>query len=311
MFKKMLPYIIGILGITIPSYIAYDIYYKSVKVTDFKVQKYYHSDALRTLDRNFVQERIEMKVDENIIESFYIFHYRIINKGNTPILPKDFTQPVTFSVNKPWKIMYIGGGRELPSVDGDYGPNVIWERINEQSYRMNPSLFNPSDSKQFDVYIIRDAKDSPKKSEYMKDIPVLNWTGRIVNVASFYEEATLEDILPISSIRESRFVFMLTKIELDAWEIYWFLLLSFILFIVAVSVSGYTKRLSIKGWAHITLLTLTMFLSMSTAEIVVFLLTPQYLKLWFGSYILFVLHFLLFFYILWPSLRGKIMSQKA
>ena len=307
MFKKIKPYIPWLVALAVSIYVPYDIHKKSQKISDFKITQHSPSDVFLFVGKEFRRNRIKLTVDNNLVDSMYIFNLTATNKGNVPVLPGDFIEPISFSVDNPWKVIYIGS--QFPATENT--PNVRWEQLDEQSYKMIPCLFNPKDYYFFSIYIIRDAKDSPKELNKEDKIPEMRWKGRIVNVKSFFHKQTLNDYLPTYSIYKSPLRFFQTRIELVGWEIYWFLLLSCTLFMIGVLVSGHSNRLSVKGWLEILLLTLIMIFSMATGEIVVFILTPQYLPLWPGCWILLGLHIVFFIYIAYPSVRDKMVSQKA
>lgn len=297
------------LAIAVSAYFAYQTYQKSIKITDLTIRNVYHSDLLRSLGAavdKMPERKIDLKVDGRNLESLYLYYYSIKNKGNTPILPKDFIEPITVSIEEPWEIMYIGSASK-PRLDA---PIPKWERINKRLYRMSSTLFNPGDHLSLHIYVTKGLSSALKKVEDVEDVedareaPNLRWNGRIVNVKSIFVFESSDDVMKRLTEKYIPSGFFNTFILLSGWNVLWFLLISQSFFAGTVLLVIHAKRLTMEGWQVILLLSVVMFFSVSSAEVVVHLITkPPPGLLWPGSWVLIVLHALLLLYIVFPVAR--------
>jgi len=91
-------------------------------------------------DETLLKKRLEIRIDGRQIHALHMFYCLIRNNGNTPILPQDFVEPITVSVDNPWLILSISQSK--------FGSKMVlqWEKINNRSYKLKSSLFNPGDS---------------------------------------------------------------------------------------------------------------------------------------------------------------------
>jgi hypothetical protein len=175
---NILGLIVGLLTAAVPAYVAYDVYGRGPipekQVELFQLMTINPLQDLSVLgqDANFV-----LKYQNQTFKNLVITNAWITNKGRSPILPGDFYEHLSVSVDKPWKIIAVEDkGIMSPGI------RLHWKRVTDTRFEADPTLLNPGDRLDPVVYMTNtDLTDvAPARSE-----PALRWNVRIANLREF------------------------------------------------------------------------------------------------------------------------------
>ncbi|BBO79730.1 hypothetical protein DSCO28_02960 [Desulfosarcina ovata subsp. sediminis] len=168
---------ISLIAIAVPTYVAYDLSgadnEKAAKLEyEIKLAPTDISDLFLRLG-----DRIKLYAEGVKITNLHIAAYLLKNNGGAPILPKDIYENISITAPVGWKIHGISNVNDAP---GD--ANLVWKRVSENRYSLQPLLINPGDSFAIIVYSIpNDAKSlTGQEKSY-------TWSARIANVAPIAE----------------------------------------------------------------------------------------------------------------------------
>jgi len=117
---------------------------------------------------------MNIQVGDQSIHNLVIGYSSIRNIGASPIEPKDYTEPLTVRVHKPWKIIAV---EDVKSSNIQFH----WKRIDDNKFEANPILLNPADSIATYVYVTN--TDSLGVEMENKNLePKIEWNTRIINL---------------------------------------------------------------------------------------------------------------------------------
>jgi hypothetical protein len=128
---------------------------------------------------------LTLNVQGQAIDNLYIAQARIINKGKNPIVPADYIEPITVSVEKPWKIVAVADGVNSPP-----SASLRWIRLNDLKFEAKPALLNPGDTITTHIYLTRISGDLLAGKD--EAVPNITWSERIVNLGDFYTPTTMQ-----------------------------------------------------------------------------------------------------------------------
>jgi hypothetical protein len=301
--------VIPIIGIILTIIVPFYIYIQEKKIISLKLIRITANNfaILENIERQISNAKLEISMDERKIDGMYSVWGALRNNGNTSIRPEDFVKPITVTVNRPWRIF-------LQNPTEKTEPIMEWERVNDQSYRILPTVFNPGDSATFNLYFLKFADDEFKN--YDKKEPEINWSARIVNVKSLDFDMKEKDWFLSNPF--DKFIFnyannIFTTISLVGFQVYLFIFVSTGLFIMSTSIAKLANRISdLINIRDLFFLSIIMIMSMSTAEIIAYIARYSLLanELWGGCYILLAFHFLLLLYIAYPLLEPTLKRWK-
>jgi hypothetical protein len=99
----------------------------------------------------------------------------VTNVGTTPILPTDIHEPISVSIDAPWRILAI-----LPE---PIGLKLNWARVSDQRFEAQPALINPGDSVWVRIYL-ENPTPADNEGKFLLDVKP-RWEARIVNMQGF------------------------------------------------------------------------------------------------------------------------------
>ena len=137
---------------------------------------------LRDLKSLGAQANFQLSIAGQSTNNLYIARARFVNKGQVPIVPSDFVEPLRVSVKPPWSILAVANSGERWNV------TLKWKRVDEFTYEAEPTLLNPGDSAGGLVYLTRSASASDSISR--NDI---QWSARVVNLQYLEDRPTVYD----------------------------------------------------------------------------------------------------------------------
>lgn len=117
-----------------------------------------------------LQSNGETLKDVRVIQSL------ISNNGRSPIVPSDIYEPISVTVQEPWRIVTVVDGRTQGS-----GLRLKWVRVDERTFRSAPALMNPGDSALANIYLTSDTVLEPTTQSVKAD-DIIQWNARISNV---------------------------------------------------------------------------------------------------------------------------------
>lgn len=99
------------------------------------------------------------------------------NTGQSPILPSDYTEPLSVTVSSPWSILNVANA--IPGMAG--WPAFQWSRVSDNKFVAQPALLNPGDLVDLKVFVT-----DPTAIDGVKPPPPkLTWSARIINLSEF------------------------------------------------------------------------------------------------------------------------------
>lgn len=103
----------------------------------------------------------------------YLTYFSVKNTGKKPILPKEFFENITVSVNKNWKIIGVSNESSYPK-----GIKLVWHKLNDREYSVQPALINPNDEFTIAVYTVGTLQSESEEAKTS-----IEWNGRIENLS--------------------------------------------------------------------------------------------------------------------------------
>lgn len=173
--------IISLLAIAIPAYIQYDLYVKSEPEKTLLLKKEYSENKLGEL--NYFGENVLLKINNEKINNLYIVEATIENIGKIPVIPTDFVEPLTISIQNPWKIINITNSKPSNSYK-----SFNWSRSTNNQFTAKPTLLNPGDTFKFNIYLTNpeiNANTGEDVIAFFSLRNLLNIDTRIINLDKF------------------------------------------------------------------------------------------------------------------------------
>ena len=230
---------------------------------------------LNAIDNEF-SKKIEVLIEGKQCKGLKFASYRLSNTGEIPILVDDFVEPLTFSVEPPWKIIAVTSGLEW------LGEKRLldWEMKDEQHWEMKPTLFNPGDSVYTVVYATSNGSEDSVAVSQAESI--FDFNARIVGVSSLRES-------PVSVVDLPQFLY--TIIKLQGWSVYAFLVLWLLLLLLFLVLGSSSRILPSLRSRSVLLLVLGAGMAMASSEILTSIYQgysgPEF-RQWPGSWIILI-----------------------
>ncbi len=286
--------IVGILGILVSVFIAYDVYRKSIQFSDLTIEKRFSFNPLDFAGTT--NGRIAISIGGSIEESVTVYGFLVSNTGRNPILPSDYIEPIQVSVKEPHELLAVEGV-SYNIKDKNYDPTevkVTWRKVATNTFEMKPTLLNPGDEFRALLFV-----SSPNETPSSQDIPDPIWTARIVNIS------LLKIQEPETASESSGLGNFYLSIRHAGWSVYWFAIFAISFFVIAILLGIHFKRLARSSKRQIITLAMIMAFSISSADIIVSQWINNIQQLWIASPVI-GLHLLLLVYLVWPALRDQI-----
>jgi len=285
--------LLAIIAILISTFVSYDILKKEKPTHDLNIEEIYSTQPFAPLAHPQIPFLLVMPQSHNdpfgnqpimFPSSFSAFYFKIVNTGQTPILPNDFINPIEIHVQEPWSFRTV--------ILADSNPpdlKLNWEKKEEDTILLKPLLLNPGDTLQIGFFL---TSHFPQKAMSM---PHLHWTGRIANINHIIDPYT-----------PKRSFFQQTMISLSGYEVTLVLLTAFIFISTTIWFAIKSNLIVSLSRAQKSILILIIFLSFSSAEILIDLFVRKNLKhQWIGSWPLLGIHLILFLFLAWSYMKNK------
>lgn len=127
-------------------------------------------------------EKVRLTLGQREFSNLYIANVTLTNVGPSPILPADFHEPLSVSVDGPWEIVAVKNGRQM-----NQQVFMQWNIANPQKHVAERSLMNPGDVISAVVYLTNGTLPQLSTVEATKQ-PTLKWNARITNMKAFSNE---------------------------------------------------------------------------------------------------------------------------
>lgn len=181
--------IVAIVTAAVPAYVAYDLWGRgTVPEKKVELKRLPAIDPLVDLSALGNRARLSLRVENHTFSNLFIAQSYIRNVGKVPILPSDYTQPLTVSVKDPWRIIAIANSALFSSV----AVQLRWKRVDNYSFEAENALLNPGDLVATYVYLTN-SRTPAGDVKFSAPKPEIEWKARIVNLRSFHEPADFFD----------------------------------------------------------------------------------------------------------------------
>ena len=184
-FWRIVGIFVSLITMAVPVYVTYDTLDKGkenipITIPEKKVviDQYGRFNALHDLYAMEDSTRFSLTINDENVDNLFIFETTLKNVGKSPIVPDDFIEPLSVTVEKPWKILSVSNNLSTDL-------KMSWIRINDNKYKAKPVLINPGDYISVNIYLTNTETSeiiSIPKKEIEK---MIKWDARIVNLRSF------------------------------------------------------------------------------------------------------------------------------
>lgn len=199
---KVIGLVVGLMTAAVPAYVAYDTYGRG-PIPEKRVELFQQLTVNPLQDLSALGQRASfvLKYQSQTFKNLVISYASITNKGRAPILPSDFYENLSVTVDEPWKIITVEDR-------GGPGPKMHWKRVSDKRFEADPTLLNPGDRFDPVVYLTNpkatenhiDTSASktnalipepdnetpcPGQSPPCLGTPTLKWNARIANLRGF------------------------------------------------------------------------------------------------------------------------------
>lgn len=169
---KNLGVIVTIIAIIAPLYVAYDIFERGNTI-NHKLEIVELFDSRPTSFLADFKGKFELTADGEKIEHLDITYFSIQNIGKKPILPKEFFENISVSVDESWKIIGVSNQSSYPE-----GLELTWQKLSDREFFAQPTLINPQDYFFVAVYTVSAVQDLKEEK------PGIEWNARIENLTN-------------------------------------------------------------------------------------------------------------------------------
>jgi hypothetical protein len=178
---KILVLAVGLLTAAVPAWVAYDMYGRG-SIPEKQVELFQLTTISPLRDLSVLGQKVDvlLRYQDQTFKNLVITSAWITNKGRSPILPADFYEPFSVTVDEPWKIIAVEDrGLMSPEI------RVHWKRASDTRFEAEPLLLNPGDRLDPVVYLTNtNASDMTSFASGAKE-PVVRWNTRIANLRAF------------------------------------------------------------------------------------------------------------------------------
>lgn len=271
--------IVSIIALLISTFIAYDIYQKSLRLPNLTIVREYSFNPIGFGESS--SKPITMSIDGEVVSDLEVYYYTLENTGNAPIEPTDYVEPVTVSVKEPLRILTVEKDRSRPE-----GITVSWRKVGENKFQLKPLLLNSGDKLSILVFVSGLPEKLEDSSQIDQSEPVSGesddqnnestdnrnllrkreleplWNARIINVSNL-KVTTYEEVYESES--KSLGIFY-TRFHHSGWSVYRFGFITCVLFLLGLFLGvnfGTFQKISPFYYANLSLL---MLLSVVTGD---------------------------------------------
>jgi hypothetical protein len=212
---------LGLTSALVPAYMAYTLWSRGPtppkKVQLFSMLQFNPLNALAPLADHLP---VRVTFGDRTVDNFIVDSTQIQNVGQSPILPSDYSEPLSVTSPSPYTILAV------ETAPGSV--RLSWNRAAEDRFEAVPALLNPGDVVTVSVYLTDTTKNSTLSPAMMTDAEKvrasftpnieLKWSARIVNLSGFSPAPpirTLPSADPLGVV-----------VFLEGWRLVWVLVLA-------------------------------------------------------------------------------------
>jgi hypothetical protein len=193
---QVLSVVVVLLTAAVPAYVAYDIYSRGpAPEKRVELTRIGPIDPMKDLSALGNRVTLSLKVENQVMDNLVIAKAFLRNIGAVPILPSDYHEKLSITVNKPWKIVAVEN-----SHDFFQAIELRWKRIANDKFEAEPALLNPGDNVSTNVYLTNTRFASASATEKQPEARV-EWNARITNLRGF-----IEPVLRQNPIRQTKWL---------------------------------------------------------------------------------------------------------
>jgi hypothetical protein len=281
--------VVGITTTVVSVWLAYDLLAKGpIPEKRLDLSRPLISNPLRDLAPLGDTAKATIVLDNDTVENLFVASTSLQNAGQSPILPSDYFENLSVSVEAPFKILSVTSGE---------GPvQLRWNRVSDQRFEAEPALLNPSDSVFVQVYLTDGANRPELRAAVFPDIPI-TWAARITNLP-----AITEPVPSLSLTSGGGFV----VIHVVDWWATFLVAVALVFFVGYVQLMGASALLPTLRPLSLGLLVGASLLSFAAAESITHLLSGGYLPGLLSPWnalngTVLLIHLAVFGFLLWRS----------
>jgi hypothetical protein len=180
----LLPIISTALLLAVPAHTAYDLWGRG-PIPEKQVELVQDPPISLTSSASLVGERaiLSLTVGGNTYDNVEVATAYLQNVGSSPILPTDYYEKLSVTVDPPWKMIGVDNRR---SAHDDIP--LTWNRVSDTKFEAEPTLLNPGDHIAALVYLTNTQSTSAAGASNGTSKPSLKWSAHIANLRSLTEE---------------------------------------------------------------------------------------------------------------------------
>ena len=240
-------------------------------------------------------ENLNIKLGNQELSNFYICLYELENTGNTHIKPDDFIKPLSIDVENGWNLF---GLLMIPN------PGIETDELinpNSTNNKVGKFLINSGQKINIFLYVSR-YKSNLLNIKDLNKPPEIFFSANIVGVNSLYKTENKDKYSFLDIFH--------TKVILINEDVHIFLFFSTLIYFIHIIILRKVDNFSERRFFYINSL-LSFAFSMSTAEIIVFLLKlRKTIPIYWFSYVFLSLNFLYIVYIIYLGFYKKNIISK-
>jgi len=251
-FWKVITLMVILLTAVIPAYVAYDLYSRGSAPAPEKRVELLRLPPLNALwDISTEGNKVKLTLNEQPLDNLFTVQAMIKNMGSVPILPSDYYEKLSVSVQEPWKIV---------NVDNSFSKAFVqlhWKRVDDAKFEAEPALLNPGDIVYTKVYVTNTKLGSFSALEKSNE-PQVAWSARIVNLRAFSEPPSI-----LERVQRKQFGI---QVELSGWALPFTLVTALLfqaLYLHLLSCAGFLRGWN---WHTIALILCASLLGFAAAE---------------------------------------------
>jgi hypothetical protein len=249
---KTLGALVMLLTVAVPAYVAYDIYGRGpIPEKRLQLNQLTPINPLRDLSGLGARASFSLQLENQKLNNITIATTWITNIGGIPILPGDFYEKLSVTVDKPWKIVAVENRTGFLPEE----LTVNWKRRTDTTFEAEPLLLNPGDSIWMNVYVTDPEFSGSAPTKLDPNQPAIHWKVRIANLRGFSA--------PADPFADSDYGL---EVRLSGWGVPFTLIstaLFLALYIHLLSQAGILKSWT---WPSIALVACASLLAVSAAE---------------------------------------------
>lgn len=277
--------VVSIIALIISTFIAYDIYQKSLQLPGLSISQEYSFNPIEFGKDS--SKPISISIGDEAVSDLKVYSYTLTNTGNLPIRPEDYIEPIAITVEKDLRILTIEkSGSNPENID------VSWNEVSKNEFSLTPLLLNPNDSMSTLVFVSaaesvsKSSNDNNEAEEILsneegldnkskgpdmesnksdvleRDMRTPSWTGRIVNISdikiSTYDETYQAKVGSLG--------IFYTSFSHSGWSVYRFGIILLMLFLLGLVLGRQSSRIIQGSSAYYVVISTLMLLSVVSSD---------------------------------------------